>query len=155
MKKLLLCAVLAFVAVSCQDDENTPENQPANITFTQVSKSELYGNGAENISQGNVVVNTTAQWQELLDKMTAVNDLPEDFTDTDIDFGQYTVIASFDEVKPNGGFAVNVTSVVNTGESVTVTVAYFSGGDGTGATVMNQPYHIVKIPKTTLPIIFE
>ncbi|MFP9100133.1 protease complex subunit PrcB family protein [Flavobacterium sp. RHBU_24] len=155
MKKIVLFAALAFAATGCQDDgANTLTTDPVAIEFSQVGKSDLYGNGAENIEGGNLVINADADWQALLTQMAAVNPLPEGFN-ADVDFSQFTVIAAFDPIRPNGGHFIDVVSVATTGAAVTVDVNSSGPEGGNATTVMTQPYHIIKIPKTTLPVAFE
>jgi PrcB C-terminal len=153
MKKIILFAALAFVAVSCQDDE-AQAIDPVTIEFAQVGKSELYGNGAENIAGGNLVVNADADWQALLTQMATVNPLPEGFN-ADVDFSEFTVVAVFDPIQSNGGHSIDIVSVTEADREITVDVTNLGPEDGNATTVMTQPYHIIKIPKTTLPIVFE
>jgi len=153
MKKIMLFAALAFVAISCQDDE-AQAIDPVTIEFSHVGKSELYGDGAENIAGGNLVINSDADWQVLLTQMGTVNPLPENFA-SDVDFAESTVIAVFDGIRPNGGFAIDIVSVTQETREITVDVHYPDIDGGNATTVITQPYHIIKIPKTTLPVVFE
>jgi len=156
MRRIIFSALLLAAMVGCQnDDAATTNNEPALLEFTVVGKENLYGNGAEDIDEGNLVINDDASWQALLGKMTAVNNLPSNFGDTNIDFSQWTVIASFDQIQAYGGYSVDVVSVTEEDEQIVVDIEKSGGGQGAAATVITQPFHIVKIPKTTLPVTFE
>ena len=85
--------------------------------------------------------------------MNAVNKVSDNFTETKIDFSKFTVIAVFDAVKTSGGHSIELDIKPNT-ENVVVEVSRKSP-DGMATSVMTQPYHIVKIPKTDLPIVFQ
>jgi hypothetical protein len=156
MKKIMLVAALTFAAVGCQNDEspNDVTTDPVAIEFAHVGKSELYGNGAENIAGGNLVINSDADWQILLTKMGTVNPLPEGFG-ADVNFAESTVIAAFDPVQNNGGHSIDIVSVVEADRQITVDITNLGPEGGNATTVMTQPYHIIKIPKTTLPVVFE
>lgn len=155
MKKIFLFAVLALAATGCQDDEaNNVTTYPVTIEFSQVGKSELYGAGAENIEGGNLVINSNADWQALLTQIATVNPLPDGFN-ANVDFSQFTVIATFDQIRPNGGFSIDITSVAETSREIIVDVNYPDIEGGNATLVITQPYHIIKIPKTILPVVFE
>jgi len=153
MKKILLFAVLAFAAIGCQDDE-AQAIDPVTIEFSQVGKSELYGNGEEDIEGGNLVINSDTEWQAMLTQMATVNPLPDGFS-ADVDFSQFTVIAAFDPIRPNGGHSIDIVSVIEADREITINVNNLGPEGGNATLVMTQPYHIIKIPKTTLPVVFE
>ncbi|PZR19536.1 MAG: hypothetical protein DI539_13655 [Flavobacterium psychrophilum] len=159
MRKIIFSGLLLAAMVSCQNDDasttNNSNSDPSLVEFTSVGKENLYGNGAEEINESNLVINDNAAWQDLLGQMTTVNDLPFGFGDPNVDFSQWTVIATFDKVQMSGGFAIDVVSVTEENGGVVVDVEKTGGGSGAEATVITQPFHIVKIPKTNLPVTFE
>jgi len=157
MKKNLFIAALVLAFAGCQDDDSTNSviTDPVNIEFTQVGKNELYGDGAEDIEAGTQIINSEEEWQELLQKITTVNGLPENFGNTDIDFSGYTVIAAFDAIQMNGGHQITITSVIKTGEGLVITADNTTDDGGDATLIITQPYHIVKIPKTTQPVISQ
>lgn len=156
MRKIIFSALLLASLTGCQsDDPATTNNNPVAVDFALVGRENLYGNGSEQISESNLVINDTPAWQALLDQMTTANTLPLDFGNTDIDFSQWTVVAVFDQVQMSGGYAIDVVSIESDNTSVIVDVEKSNGGEGAEATVITQPYHIVKMPKTNLPVTFE
>ena len=156
MKKIVIIAALVLAFTGCQSDDGTSPviTDPVTIEFTQVAKNELYGDGEENIEGGIQIINSDNEWQALLQKITAVNVLPENFGDTNINFSEFTVIAAFDDLQMSGGRYITITSVVKTNEALIVT-ADNTMEEPDGALVITQPYHIIKIPKTTLPVISQ
>jgi hypothetical protein len=73
----------------------------------------------------------------------------------DIDFSVYTVIAVSDERHSYGGHDITISSIVQGGNAITVSVIATAPGEGNVTAAETQPLHIVKIPKTTLPVTFE
>lgn len=107
-------------------------------------------NGSEGIEKSNRVITNATDWQELMAKMNSVNDLTEHFKETEIDFERYIVIAIFLEMKTSG-WKVEINEIKESNNHITVSTkeqAY-------STTVITQPFHIVKIPKTNKEIIFK
>ena len=85
--------------------------------------------------------------------MNSVNNVSENFSEIDIDFSEYKVIAVFDDIKPNGGYSLDVNIVSNSENIIVNTI--LSQPEGNATTVITQPFIIVKISNSELPIIFE
>ena len=147
--KTVLLILSSFIILSCT--HNAP--QSSSVSFTEIAQESLYGAGAEDISQSNRVITNTADWQNLMDQMNNVNNVTDIFTETNIDFNTYEVVAIFDEVRSNGGWATNITSITETATEIKVTYSFLSSS-GVAPCVITQPYHIVKIPKSNKPVNF-
>ncbi|WP_115460884.1 protease complex subunit PrcB family protein [Winogradskyella aurantiaca] len=150
MKYLIFVLVLTFSVLSCN---NTVQSSQEPVTTTLISKGELYGNGAEGILSSQRVINDTSAWNSLLDQMNSVNTVSDSFSEIDINFSEFTVIAVFDDIKGNGGYGIDL-AVSSTNETIIVDVTHLSP-EGNAITVMTQPYHIIKIPKALLPVVFN
>jgi len=161
MKKITFIALFVISFTACESDDTTPvtNTEPSTIVFEEIFKFDFAG---EDDMAGTYVVNDAAAWQNLKANLNApyINN-PETGEDTNmldtatIDFTAFTLLAVVDEMHTSGGFDINVTDVVEADGIVTVTVETTSQGPGEATAVMTQPYHIVKIPKTTLPVVFE
>ncbi len=80
--------------------------------------------------------------------MNSVNDETSKFTTVNIDFDKDMVIAVFDQVLGSGGSKIQIEKIRETPEKVLVDVRYIRpAGNVFSTTVMNQPYHIVVLPK--------
>ena len=123
------------------------------IEATLIAKDNLYGNGAEGINKQNLVITNKSVWNNLIAQMNAVNNVSNSFSETEIDFSKYVVIAVFDEIKSNGGYSLALT-ITDNSENIMVNVTTIAP-QGFATTVITQPFHIVKILKSDLPIIFE
>ena len=147
--KILIIAVIFGIAISCNDNDD--DLNP--INFTEIGQNNLYGSGEENILQQNLTISDSETWNDLLDKMNTTNNESDEFTETDIDFEEFVVIAVFDKIYGNGGHSIDIIKITENENKVIVKIENIMGGDATS--IMTQPFHIVKIPKTDKLIIFE
>jgi hypothetical protein len=150
----ILCSLLAgLVAVSCKNNETPSENHNLiPTTPALVGKGILYGAGSESIPQQNIIITTFSAWNTLINSMNSANNVSGSFTETNIDFSQYQVIAIFDEIKGNGGWSIDITGIT---EAENIVVTYTNLKTGNFTDVMTQPYHIVKIPVSNKEIVFQ
>jgi hypothetical protein len=152
MKKSLLLILVSIFVLSCNsDDDTTPETVV--IESTLIAVDNLFGNGAEGIPEQNMVITNQDAWNNLIAQMDSVNNESDGFSEINIDFSEYTVIAAFDAIQGNGGHILDLT-IMATPENILVSVTDLVPQGG-ATTVITQPYHIVKIPVTDLPIVFE
>ena len=150
MKKLLLL-FLCFITLSCCSQKNNSE--PTAVETTLIAKGELHGNGEEGINEANFVISDEATWNDLMAKMNSVNMVSKQFSETSIDFSKHRIIAVFDEVRTSGGHSINVELTPETDRIVARVTKHTS--NGYASTVITQPYYIIKISNTKLPIVFE
>jgi len=144
---LIITIIIGLTSCNKNDDELNL------VEFTQIGQNNLYGNGEENIIKQNLVILESNSWNELIDKLNTVNYVSEEFTETNIDFDNFIVIAVFDKIYGNGGHSIDIIKITENENKVIVTNENILRGDATY--VMTQPFHIVKIPKTDKLIIFE
>jgi hypothetical protein len=123
------------------------------IETSLIGKGNLYGSSSQGVDQQNIVINTTADWNDLITLFDAANDVSSSFTETDIDFTNFTVIVAIDEVRGNGGHDLDIEVNSNSANIIVTVTDLIPQGNAT--TVITQPYHIVKIPKNTLPVVFQ
>lgn len=151
MKKYLLlfvCLIFSIIS-SCSDNEDTIESKTS-VTIHQIGKGNLM---EDYVPQQNMVITNSTQWTQLLNDLDNVNNVSDGFTETNIDFNQYMVIAVFDQVYNNGGHSVDIITVDDNPQNIVVDVEKLLTGNVTS--VVTQPYHIVKIPKIAKPVIFQ
>jgi hypothetical protein len=161
MKNLFLLLV-SFIILSCNNnDEPEPTPYiPITITPTLIAKRNDK-EPTDGISNENFVINDNTIWTNIKNLMDAPyiaiglgNYYTENnFTETNIDFTNYTVIVVFDQIYTNGGHSIDITNITEYENNVIVTVENLQTGNGSN--VGTQPYHIVKIPKTIKPIVFQ
>ncbi|MFL9833511.1 protease complex subunit PrcB family protein [Chryseobacterium terrae] len=151
MKKLLLFLLISilFINYSCDSkDENI--DSKTQVNFQLIGKGELIGNS---LPQQNLAITNSTQWTALLNTLDSNNNTSAGFTETNIDFNQYMIIAVFDQTYLNGGHSIDITAIDETSLNIQVNVENLSPGNLT--TVVTQPYHIVKIPKIVKPVVFN
>ncbi len=161
MKNLILI-FFSFILLSCNKDDDvapivTPPFVPVVIEPILISKRNI--NPSVNIDQQKTVINTILEWNTLLNQIDifyqpfGIDFTTQNFTETTVDFTNYTVIAIFDRVYGNGGNSIDITNITEFETNIIVTFENLQTGNT--SSVITQPYHIVKIPKATKPIVFE
>lgn len=146
---------LTLGLMSCEKEKTSGIQQAANdLTVHVIGQNNLYGSSSEGFTQENHVINNSVAWNALKAQMNQNNDVTYTFTEQEIDFSQWTVLASFDQVRPNGGYAINYSSVFEDDAQITVTIDQ-SSPNGAATTVITQPFIVVKIQKTTKPVVFN
>ena len=143
MRTIILMLSLIFVVSCNNDDDNDPEFQPTEINFSGVGRGSLLGNGDEGIEQSNLLINNDSDWQYLMTQMNITNNVTAGFTETDIDFETYSIVAVFLEIKPVGWY-LEITNIIENEDNIALTVEEVESV----AAIITQPFHIVKIPKT-------
>ncbi len=135
--------------MSCSDDNIDPL-QTTEVNFTEIAKGDLGGSG---IPESNLVITNPNDWQnfiEQLDNTSDFNDVSETFTEINIDFDSYMVIAKILETKTSG-WNLDISNITETSTEILVETQ----SSGTLLTVISQPFHIVKIPLNSKPVVFE
>lgn len=149
--KNFLIAVLSILVLSCNETDDNSNS--VTIESTLIAKDNLYGAGNEGIIEQNLVISDQATWDALMTQMNSVNNVTNTFTETVIDFSEYKIIAVLDAIKANAGHSIEL-DITSNSESIFVNVTDLTPG-GNATTVITQPFHIVKIQVTNLPIVFE
>ena len=152
MKSQILILMLSVLTLSCSEDDNL---QKKNVEFVQIADGFLFGDGAEGISQENMVITSETDWDNLKSKMNTVNSETDNFSETEIDFSKFRVIASFGEILNEGNYKVEITKVSQTTKGIIVSIERKPLSNPNSIKVINQPYFIIKIPVNELPIVFE
>ena len=144
---LILSILLTIYSCNKNDDNQVfPQNKEFNVIYSGV----LSGNGSEGIIQSNMVINNTTDWQNLIIQMNSFNNVSGNFSETDIDFDNYLIIAVFLEVKPNG-WEVQINNITENENSLVVS----TNENEFDSSVITQPFSIVKIRRTEKTIEFE
>ena len=146
MKTLILSLVL-ILTISCTKNENDFESQT--ITPVLVGKGNLNYNSI--YSKQNIVITNSNDWQTLLTNFNSINNnISTSFTETNIDFNSYGIIVVIDA--KNSSTSVDITNIMENTSDIAVTIENLKLG--VTQDVAN-PFHIVKIPKSTKPVVFQ
>jgi len=68
-----------------------------NIEPTLIAKDNLFGNGDEGIIEQKLIISDQITWNNLMTQINSVNNVTDSFTETDIDFSEYKIIAVLNE----------------------------------------------------------
>lgn len=149
--KTLILSLATFLAVSCNKSEDP---QPTNRVETPITSTLIGKSSISNPSPPlqNVVITNQTQWNALLTSMNAVNNVSNNFTDTNINFTNFDVIAVFRNPISNSTSTIDIINIVENQTSRVAAVKNLTNGDSQDVA---QPFHIVKIPKSTKPVIFQ
>jgi hypothetical protein len=154
MKKHLIPFTFLLVLFGCSTDINQElETTPAAIESKVIAQGNLYGDGAEGISKDNLIIKYEIDWNELISKMNTVNTETDNFSETDVDFSKHQIIAVFDDIKSTGGYKLEM-KVTQQNQQIMAKVTS-KGFEGAAITVITQPYLIVRIPQSDMPVVFQ
>lgn len=147
---------LALGLMSCEKEKTMcgQQHTASEIQVHIIGQDNLYGSSSEGFTEENHVINDSVAWNALKAQMNQANDVTYTFAEQNIDFSQWTVLASFDSVRPYGGYSINYSSVVEDDAQITATI-FQEHPQGAATTVITQPYIVVKIPKTIKPVVFN
>ena len=145
--KTLIFSLLAFVVLSCSKNED--KNNYVNNTITPV----LIGKGTHSgtATESNLVITNQIQWEQTMNLLTYQN--TSTFTETNIDFNHFQLLASIDTIRGDTGYSINISNVTENENNITVTVT--SEYSGSGFFVLSRPFQIVKIPRSNKPVVFQ
>lgn len=151
MRKIIFSGLLLVALVSCQNDDSEPTNEPVNVEFTTVEKGDYLN--PYTVPSGNFVVNT----QEELDALnsTYIEHSQVAFPSASVDFSTKTLIMAIDEHHANSGYYLDIVSITKYSDHIVVDVNKTVNTEEEILTMESQPYHLVTIPKTTLPVTFQ
>lgn len=144
MKYIIALVFILTTAFSCSDDFDS-----VNISTTTIGKGEF---SYEDYDEENnyLIVTNTIHWDQLRAQVADAS-----LTDSIIDFSNYTIIGCIDSVRPSGGFSIEISSVTEEEDEIEVTVQKSNSGAGAALTVITRPYHFVKVPKISKPVVFN
>ena len=152
MKKSILAFFVFIVITSCSSNDDTVNSNVINPV--EIGSGKLFGSGSENIIQHNSVITNQADWVTLINQMDLVNNTSSTFTELNIDFNAFQLLVSFDQVRNTGGYSIEISEVIENQNTIDVTVDTILPSEVT-TQVITQPFHIVKIPKSTKLVVFQ
>ena len=146
MKTLFLAFILIITLNGCSKDNSSDTFVPVNITPVLIGKGFTY----DTVTPNNLVINNQSDWAAFLLSMNLVSST---FINTNVDFNIYEVISVVDLPRGSTAYSINIDTVIENLDNITVNYSLLNSGDG--FTSMVQPYHIVRIPKIDKPFIFQ
>ncbi|TDQ23801.1 protease complex subunit PrcB family protein [Tenacibaculum caenipelagi] len=146
MKEILFLLSIVFLCSCSNNEDSLPKSMK--VDFINIGRGSLYGNGEEEVPKSNMIITNANDWGNLISQMNTVNNVSDNFTEVEINFNEFTVLAVFLEVKKSG-WEIEIKSITENEESVIL----FIEETGFESSVITQPFHIVKIPKTNKKVV--
>ena len=155
---LILIAIYTFstLVVSCgTSDIKHSENSVSNVDFQSIKSGVLHGAGEEGIANGVIAVRSIQEFDDLKEKMNAVNkELEEDILPNLHFFDTEMLIFVFDKVRGTGGYTFDVEEITENNQVLKVKVLS-KRPTGSATSIMTQPYHIVSTLKSDKELTLE
>jgi len=149
MKQIITLFSFLFLLTSCSNDSNSNQSD---VSFSTVVQKDLSPSDQKPIAETKVVITDSQAWNAFITKISVVNEESKYFIDTNIDFTKFQIIAVIDQKYLNGGHTIDITKIAENKNKIYVKVEKLHTGNI--ATVLTQPYHIVKIAKSSKKVIF-
>lgn len=141
---------MLFMVTSCHGNDENVENKNQ-INFQLIGKGNLIGNY---VNPQNTIITNSIQWNNFLSQIDSTTyQTSASFITTYIDFNEFIVIVVVDEIYPSSGHSIDITKMEDYPKYININVEKSLKGNVTS--VLTQPYHIVKIPKTTKSLLFN
>ncbi len=148
--KTLILSMLLILTLSCSKNNEENSFTPKTIIPTLIGKGLLSGN--ENISPQNTAFYDTSTWNNILNSFDS-GTLQQLTETTGVDFANFQLIAVFDTLYPSPIYEVNITNITENLDNIVV--SYEKIYAPSGSSVYAQSFMIVKIPKSTKPVVFH
>lgn len=161
MKKIILLFLFVAGFLNSRNKNHNLESKPISveenskfisteISFIEIGKGTLYGGGKEGVLKTGMTISNANDWRSLLSKMNSINNVSNNFTEADIDFNKFTLVVVALDFKSNG-WEVEIDKIIENKGNISVSILK----NRYETTVMTQPFHIVKIPKTDKKVVSE
>jgi len=150
MKSIGLILNILLLLTGCSSDDNT---KTTSIPFTEIGKGVLFTPYQNNDVGINLVIGSLTDWNNLISTIDNPDNVSGNFTEIDIDFSEFQIIAVFDKIHITGGWSIDIISITENEDNLTVNIDNLQNGDLTQIVI--QPFHIIKIPINDKPIVFE
>ena len=124
-----------------QDNQDNPEIS-RQLSFTIISQDEYHRGAVDDLCGENFVIRSERHWNEVKNKIHSSH-----FSEEDIDFSNYTLIAVFDKAHNGGGWSIDITKVAEFPDKIVVSGSNLKTGNSMSSTI-STPYQIVKIPNS-------
>ena len=152
-----LVSLAAVIAAANEAFERRPpppdmRKKPSanDVPFTTI---ESGSNSGVNVRQG-VTIKDQAEWLALWRKHTS--DLQPPPPMPAVDFSNEMVIAVFSGERKSGGYSIQVDNIRLAGNRLIAMVSESNPApDSINMMMITQPYHMVRLSKSTLPVVFQ
>lgn len=148
----LTLILLLLIGVSCSSSKNTSQKTPVDMPFSIIKTGDLFGAGEEQLENGIVMAANTEKMNSVIIQMNSVNEeIKEPLIPDTHFFDESMLLFVFDKVRGSGGHSLEIIDIIKTKEMILVNIKE-KAPNGPASTVMTQPYIVLSIEKSDLPI---
>lgn len=149
---ILALSFVLFFGMNCSTSKKNTSITPGEMTYTIIKSGNMYGAGEEGLAAGIIAASNTEKMNKLINKMNSVNEEINKPLISDVHFfDESMLLFIFDKVRGSGGHVIQVETITNTGTEISVAVKEIAP-NGPASTVLSQPYTILQLKKSTLPV---
>lgn len=149
---ILAFSSVLFFGMNCSTSKKNTSIPPGEMTYTIIKSGNMYGAGEEGLAAGIIAASNTEEMNNLINKMNSVNEEINKPLISDVHFfNESMLLFIFDKVRGSGGHVIQVETITNTGTEISVAVKEIAP-NGPASTVLSQPYTILQLKKSTLPV---
>lgn len=159
MKKILLISIaIILTLIGCEKDDSSESQVKDDITetqdieknYTELGIGNLSGNGSDDITESNMIIDNEADWKTLITQMITLTNKGEDFNEMIIDFDKSIIIAIFADLYPYYA-GIELTEVIENDTSIRISTKITNSI----APAFSQPFCILKMSITDKSITFN
>lgn len=132
-----------------KSSESNLENSHSFINYNIVYEGVLYGAGQEGLEQGVKEARNEQDYNSIIRKMQLKDDKISDYSEHIFEDTMFVFL--FDKVRNTGGYKLEVVDVQKSDDQIIFNVSS-KAPDDNAPSVIAQPYLIIVIEKTSLPI---
>lgn len=144
--------LLIYLLVNCSTSKDTELKTEIDMNYTVLKEGNLFGAGEEGFEAGAITANNAEQSNLIIQQMNSINEEIKDDIIPNIHFFDASMVVFIvDKVRGSGGHSITVENITSTGKEIIV-YAKNNAPSGPASTVMTQPYIILQLDKSTLPV---
>jgi len=159
---ILVMLGMAFLVYGLRENIWSRSDGPSrSISYRTIAQGQLGGGGSYSFSIGktNFAINDNSTWIQLWTRLMCYPDYTGSLSCSprpSLNFTSETVLGMSAGVEPHSGYQLNITAVTTTDTMILVHATLREPQDTCiELQSLIEPYHIVSIPKTSLPVTFE
>jgi len=156
-----LIAITSLCAMpSCKSKKNaTPAANSETmhqekVAFNKITAGILYGAGEEGLKKGIYIANDASEATRLLTQLNSINTTVELSLLQTIDFEKNSMVVICDAVRGSGGYSFAINKIWKDDKNIYIHTES-TAPEGPATMVMTQPFIILEMESTALPILLR
>jgi len=100
-----------------------------------------------------IIITSQEEWENFI--LPLPKSEIDRFSETEINFEEFQIIAAIDDIRPDSGWSMAITCIMEYSYFIVVTITVFADINGVSLSEERRPYYIVKIPASMKRIDFN